>query len=406
MSDEYPVTEVIENARTSVVASPFGAPPAAPQEREANVEIAAAGAVAEVQAHMLMAHRVPRDERRAMDRIIQACTRPTLAQTALYSFSRGGTEITGPSIRLAEVLSQHWGNLRVGWREVERRPPEKDPVTGRVRPGRSTVSTYCVDMETNLIDERSFQVIHERTTKSGTYRLTDERDIYEMIANQASRRVRACILAVIPGDVIETAVEQCEQTMLAKADTTPEAVGKLVEAFGKFGVTREQIEQRIQRRIDTIRPAQIVQLRKVWKSLDDGMSVPGDWFEPPKPPEGAAAPQEPEVKGNEGLKAKLNPQRGTSAQAASAPAGGPAPGEAATPASEPPQGMELGTRPTGDATSDPQAGARTAAARSATSGSATPASSASRGPKASGPQQPDELSSGGELPLREPGEEG
>lgn len=348
MSDVENMIGGIAQHTGTVVASPFG-PTSEPQERSANVEIAAAREIAEVQAHIIMAHRMPRDERRATDKIIQACTRPTLAQTGLYAYQRGGNEITGPSIRLAEVLAQNWGNLRFGWREVERKPAEKDLVTGRWKPGRSTVSTYCTDLETNVTDERSFQMLHERSTRSGSYRLEDDRDIYEAAANQAARRMRACILAIIPGDIVESAVEQCELTMLAKADTGPEAVAKLVTAFERFGVTKAQIEQRIQRRIDSIRPAQVVQLRKTWKSLDDGMSVPGDWFQPPKPTDGAAPPPEPEAKGSEGLKQKLGqrPQPG----AASAPADAPAQPEAATPASEPPQGMELGTRPTGGAAS-------------------------------------------------------
>jgi hypothetical protein len=342
------MTDLTENigGAQAVVASPFGAQ--APQERSANVEVAAAREIAEVQAQMIMAHRLPRDEIRSMDKILQACTRPTLAQGALYSYSRGGTEITGPSIRLAEVLATAWGNLKFGWREVERKPAEKDPISGRWRPGRSTVSTYCTDLETNVTDERSFQIIHERSTRSGRYTLEDDRDIYEMAANQASRRMRACILAIIPGDIIETAVEQCEATMLAKADTSPEAVGKLVEAFAKFGVSKEQIEQRIQRRVDTIRPAQIVQLRKTWKSLDDGMSVPGDWFQPKPAPEGAV---EPEAKGSEGLKQKLQrpPAARTPAQAVSSPADAPAQDEPATPAYGP--GTAAGAPSTDVATS-------------------------------------------------------
>lgn len=361
MSDiENTLTSSAEHVQAQqVVQSPFGAPPA-PQERSANVEIAAAREIAEVQAHIIMAHRMPRDERRAMDKIIQACTRPTLAQTALYQYARGGTDIHGPSIRLAEVLAQNWGNLKFGWREVERKPPERDPVSGRIKPGRSTVSTYCTDLETNVTDERSFQLIHERSTRSSRYTLEDDRDIYEMAANQAARRMRACILAIIPGDIVETAVEQCETTMLAKADTSPEAVGKLVQAFEKLGVTREQIEQRIQRRIEAIRPAQIVDLRKVWKSLEDGMSRPSDWFQAKTPEPGAPPAPEPEVKGSEGLKAKL--QR-------------------------------------------PQSGARGAAADKPTSDSATPASTPSA-VEMSGPPEPAAPSSGGELPLREPGEEG
>ena len=101
-----------------------------------------------------------------------------------------------------------------------------------------------------------------------------------MVAHQGARRLRACILAVIPGDVIETAVQQCETTMKAKADTSPEAMQKLATAFGAYGVTKEQIEKRIQRRLDAIQPAQVVSLRKIYASLRDGMSSPADWFEP------------------------------------------------------------------------------------------------------------------------------
>ena len=54
---------------------------------------------------------------------------------------------------------------------------------------------------------------------------------------------------------------------------------KLVEAFGHYKVTKEQIEKRIQRRLDTITPAQLVALRKIYNSLKDGMSGPMDWFD-------------------------------------------------------------------------------------------------------------------------------
>ena len=331
MSDEHALVE-----------NPFGQMPAPVNvPREAATEVAVQRELAEVQGAVLMARRFPRNPIQAMERILQACTRPSLAQAALYSYSRGGTEITGPSIRLAEVLAQNWQNMSFGMREVEQR-------SFAGRPGESTMVSYCWDLETNVRDERVFQVRHVRDTRSGQSRLTDGRDIYETTANQGARRLRACILAIIPGDVVEAAVEQCEATLLAKADTSPEAVAKLVTAFEQFGVTREMIEQRIQRRVDTIRPAQIVQLRKVWSSLNDGMSVASDWFQA-KPAEdgGEPAPALAEAKGNEGLKAKLRPQR--PAPAASAPVAAPAPTDPAETASEP--GTADGTSATGAATS-------------------------------------------------------
>lgn len=224
-------------------------------------------AVAEVQAAMMIARMNPRDPIAAMDRILNACTRPTLADSAVYTYSRGGSDVSGPSIRLAEAMAQSWGNMQFGIRELDQRN------------GESTVQAFAWDVETNTRREVTFQVPHIRYTKSGSKKLSDPRDIYEMVANQGARRLRACILAVIPGDVTEAAVTQCEVTMKSKADTSTEAMQKMIAAFEPFGVSREQIEKRIQRRLDAIQPAQVVALKKIYASLRDGMSAPSDWFE-------------------------------------------------------------------------------------------------------------------------------
>lgn len=261
----------MEVARNAPSANPFGS---AMQARESNNAQADAGQqreIAEVQSAMVIAKRFPRNMIEATDRILQACTRPTLANSALYSYARGGQEITGPSIRLAEVAAQAWGNMSFGIRELDQRN------------GASTVEAYAWDMETNTRQVKAFQVEHKRHTKKGAYKLEDPRDIYELVANQGARRLRACILGVVPGDVIEAAVNQCEQTMHASADTSPEALQKMVAAFAPFGVNKEHIEKRIQSRLEAIRPAQVVQLKKVYASLRDGMSAPGDWFEVTEP---------------------------------------------------------------------------------------------------------------------------
>jgi hypothetical protein len=243
----------------SAPAKTSGAMAAATESRE----------IQEVQAAMVIAQRFPRDQRAAMDRILNACTRPELAQSALYSYNRGGAEVTGPSIRLAEAVAQQWGNLQTGVRELDQAN------------GASTVEAYAWDLETNCRDSKVFQVPHIRHSKSGSKALTDPRDIYEAVANVGARRKRACILAVIPGDVIEAAVRQCDVTLAATADTGPEAVRKMVDAFAALGVTQAQIEARLTNRMDAIRPAQMIALRKIYASLRDGISAPGDWFAQP-----------------------------------------------------------------------------------------------------------------------------
>lgn len=223
-------------------------------------------AIAEVQAALVIAKQFPRNPIEAYDRIMNACQRPGLAQSAVYSYARGGSSVTGPSIRLAEMLAQNWGNIQYGIRELSSEN------------GESTVEAFAWDVETNTRQTKVFQVPHIRYTRNGSKKLTDPRDIYELVANNGARRLRACILGVIPGDVIDDAVNQCEKTIHASADTSPEAVQKLVVAFEQFNVTKKDIEDYIQRRLDAITAANIVALRKIFTSLRDGMSSPKDWF--------------------------------------------------------------------------------------------------------------------------------
>ncbi len=271
------------------VANPFRSQPSV-AAATALVSVEQQRSIAEVQARMLVARANPRDPIRCVDAILQDCTRPSLAEGALYQYSRGGSDISGPTIRLAEALARRWGNIASGIKELARHN------------GVSECVAYAWDLETGYYDERQFQVRHWRDTKRGGYQLTDERDVYELIANVGQRRKRAVLLTVIPGDVQEAAIAQCEATLRASADTSPAGIKKMVAAFSAFGVTPQQISARCQCRIEAIRAAQVVQLRKIYASLQDEMSRPEDWFGARTD---AEAEDEPQTKGTAGLKQRL-----------------------------------------------------------------------------------------------------
>jgi len=182
--------------------------------------------------------------------------------------------VTGPSIRLAEAIARNWGNLDFGIREV-------DQINGE-----SVVEAFCWDLENNVRERKVFKVPHIRySKKKGNMKLTDPRDIYELVANQGARRLRACILGVIPGDVVDAALDQCSITMKASADVSKEGIKKLVEAFKPYGVETSHIEEFIGSHLDAINAAQVVRLREIYISLKDGMSKAWDWFEIKKPEE-------------------------------------------------------------------------------------------------------------------------
>lgn len=252
---------------SAVVANPFGNNALQTRQDVATAQVVS-HEVAELQAQIYLAKQFPRNETLATDKILNNCQRESLAAVAVYSYVRGGTDISGPSIRLAEEIARNWGNLECGWQEMER---DKDS---------SKIRAFAWDKESNILKKIDFVVPHFRTTRNGTKRITDERDLYELLANQAARRMRNCILALIPGDVIEAAVEQCHKTMVTTCDINPESLRKLVQAFEEFNVTKKQIEKRIQRHLESITPAQFVRMREIYTSLRDGMSEPSDWFDP------------------------------------------------------------------------------------------------------------------------------
>jgi hypothetical protein len=267
--------------------------PSPREEKGALVDIESARAVQEVQAAMIIAKRFPRDQTAAFSRIKEACKRATLAKEAMYAYPRAKTLITGPSIRLAEVIAQNWGNLQFGIRELS----QKVTVDGGV----SEVQAFAWDLETNTLQSKTFQVEHVRWKKEeGKVRLKDPRDIYELIANQGARRLRACILGVIPGDIVEAAVKQCEQTMEKGSDKPiAERIRDMVTVFEQLGVSQKLIEKRLGHKVDTTIAAELVTLQKIYRSIKDGMAKPEDFFDMPKEEFQAASDLQDKLEGKE-----------------------------------------------------------------------------------------------------------
>lgn len=286
---------------------------AAPVSAAADVE--GQRAIAEVQAAIMLAKRFPRDPVKASDAILQACCRPTLAESAVYTYTRGGQEVTGPSIRLAEALAQAWGNMQFGIRELSQGG------------GKSTVEAFAWDVETNTRQVKVFEVPHSRDTKQGKKLLTDARDIYEAVANQGARRLRACILGVIPGDVVDAALAQCETTLKSTAQVTPEAIKALIDAFREFGVMPARIAQKLGHKCESINAAEVVRLRKVYRAIKDGYTTAETEF-PPAPDE---QPQPP----TEGAGASQSAAASAAKRAAEKARGGKAPASAPPPADAP-----------------------------------------------------------------------
>lgn len=245
-------------------------------------------AVQEVQAAVLVAQKMPRDEIRARKRILDAAKRPTLAENASYCYPRGGQTVTGPSIRAAETLAKYWGNISYGTKELNQDLANHT----------SEMLAYAWDLETNTRVEKVFQVQHKRDKRSGSVMLSDSRDIYELTANQGARRVRACILGVLPSDIVEDFIKECDKTLEGSNDVPlKDRVRAMIESFEKLGVTQDMIEQRLGCKADVIIPKQLADLRKVYTSIKDNFGKIGDYFKTNDVKEPEAAENVLELKG-------------------------------------------------------------------------------------------------------------
>lgn len=231
------------------------------------VQVEQSRAQHEVQAAYVIAKRFPRDENVAFSKIMKACDRPFMAEQSTYAYPKGGKVVEGASIRMAEVLIQTWGNAEAGIREISQSN------------GVSVAEAFAVDYETNTRISKVFHVPHQIGTKNGIKKLTDPRDVYELVANQGARRMRACILGIIPGDIVDAALDRCKHTLTNGKEPIADRVRKLVIAFDELGVKVEHLEKKLGHKLDAIIPQELVTLGSIFKSLRDGMASREDFFD-------------------------------------------------------------------------------------------------------------------------------
>ena len=237
---------------------------------QGTVAIEASRAIAEAQGKLVIAKRFPRDEVQAYNRVAQACQRKGIAEKAFYSYNRGGGTVSGPTIRFAEELARCWGNIDYGIKELSQDE------------GKSEMQAYAWDLETNAQSVQNFTNPHIREVGGKAKILTSQRDIYEINANMGARRLRSRILAILPTDLVDMAIAECKKTLAGNNDEPLiDRVKKMVVAFGKIGVTQEQIETRLKRKVDTMTVDDFTDYIGIYNAIKNGESKVADWFDAP-----------------------------------------------------------------------------------------------------------------------------
>lgn len=231
---------------------------------------AAAREQSEIQAAIVSAKRFPRDEANCYAKIMKSFARPGLAEDALWSFKRGGSTISGPSVQCARELARCWGNMMKGVRVID------------VDETYVHIKGWCYDIESNMRDEledKFEKKIQRRNRSTGVteWVTPDERDLRELVNRRGAILERNTVLKCIPPDIVEDAVTQARKTMQQIAagslkDNRHEVVKAIINTFAPLGVNVPMLQDYLGHSLDLLTEQQVVDLRSIARSLKDGNS--------------------------------------------------------------------------------------------------------------------------------------
>jgi hypothetical protein len=178
---------------------------------------------------IVTAKKYPRNIMRATSNAIAIVTMDMeTAKVCTYSVPRGGKSITGPSVHLAKILLQQWGNLRVEAKVVE--------TTDR----QLTSEAVCFDLETNIAVK--VQVKRSIMTRSG--RMTD--DMITVTGNAAnSIALRNAVYNVIPRGVVDKVYDSAKKMITGDLSSETKLIAKrkqVVDALrDTYNITEEEV---------------------------------------------------------------------------------------------------------------------------------------------------------------------
>lgn len=234
-------------------------------------EALARKAMADIQIAIVMANKFPRDLQRCK---VQACLEfedYELACSAIYSFPRGGGTVSGASIKMLEVIARHFKNIKPGWAEVERLED------------RSLCESWCWDFESNVPYSVVHWVMHTRDQQGNQAPkpLTQERDIYEKVANYSTRRMRSQMERHIPKYIINAVKKQAALTIAAGDGKEPWHVrtSNMLGAFAKIHVSQAMLEKRLGHPWNDVNQTEFAELYGIYNAINDKQVDRSEYFE-------------------------------------------------------------------------------------------------------------------------------
>lgn len=228
---------------------------------------------AAIDVQIATAKAYPRSIKRAMENALTIVTMDKeTAETCNYSLPRGDKPISGPSVHLAKILAQQWGNLRIDAKVVN------------IDATHVTSESVCFDLETNLaiktqvkrsIMQNVWETVNGKRVKTGKMiRMND--DMITVTGNAAnSIALRNAVLSVIPRSVVNKVYNAAKEKITGDISDKTKLIARrnqVVNALkDAYSVTEAEILAAINKAsIDHIDGDDILILIGIGQSIKDG----------------------------------------------------------------------------------------------------------------------------------------
>ena len=214
----------------------------------------------------------PRNITRSMNNAIAIVTiDKETAATCTYSVPRGGKPITGPSVHLAKILAQNWGNLR-----VEAKVISTDQKT-------VTCQAIAFDLENNL----AIKVEVKRSIMTKTGRMSEDMIVVTGNAGN-SIALRNAVLSVIPRAIVDKVYNEAKKMITGDISDKTKLLAKRKQVFDAlidaYQVTEKEILTAIGKAsINHVDSDDLVVLIGIGQAIKDGDTTVEQAFKNPKP---------------------------------------------------------------------------------------------------------------------------
>lgn len=223
---------------------------------------------AEIDTQIATARQFPRDLGRYKQSATSMATldRET-AESCMYALPRGRKMISGPSVRLAEIVASAWGNLRIGERIAE------------VGDTYVVAQGVCHDLQTNT--SKTTEVRRRITDKNG--RRYNE-DMIVMTCNAAcSLAGRNAVFKVVPRALVDPIYDAARKTAVGDAATLEERRQAALSKFALMGITEERLLARVEKEsVEAIDLKDLEALIGLYTAIRDGSTKVDEAFPLPE----------------------------------------------------------------------------------------------------------------------------